>query len=300
MITGDGESGLDSGEGAWEMATTSKEGSRRVNYSLPTRRGSDNKYQWYPFQGNQLKWAKFKALFASNNWRASLVPAAAVIPAPRVYTKAVAVKTLVVWNLLFGPIVFRSSIWDVFGEGQTFLNTSCWWSGHNQITSNTPISFGSVDHTLLSNPYFPQEPSDWRRTKEPKNWIYFTLKKIEWLKQASKLLNKLAWDKNHKNRETVHSCWTLREECEWRRCEWKHNKSEGLKWVWRVAQGSIWGCFWSFFDILVVFEFGRRWSIQWMFMSKWTSVLLDGFQHAFEVCIRQRSFKVWWQWWVSR
>ncbi len=33
---------------------------------------------------------------ASNNWRASLVPAAAVIPAPRVYTKAVAVKTLVV------------------------------------------------------------------------------------------------------------------------------------------------------------------------------------------------------------
>jgi len=34
--------------------------------------------------------------FASNNWRASLVPAAAVIPAPRVYTKAVAVKTLVV------------------------------------------------------------------------------------------------------------------------------------------------------------------------------------------------------------
>ena len=33
---------------------------------------------------------------ASNNWRASLVPAAAVIPAPKVYTKAVAVKTLVV------------------------------------------------------------------------------------------------------------------------------------------------------------------------------------------------------------
>ena len=32
----------------------------------------------------------------SNNWRASLVPAAAVIPAPRVYTKAVAVKKLVV------------------------------------------------------------------------------------------------------------------------------------------------------------------------------------------------------------
>ena len=37
----------------------------------------------------------------SNNWRASLVPAAAVIPAPRVYTKAVAVKKLVV-NFLNG------------------------------------------------------------------------------------------------------------------------------------------------------------------------------------------------------
>jgi len=32
----------------------------------------------------------------SNNWRASLVPAAAVIPAPRVYIKVVAVKKLVV------------------------------------------------------------------------------------------------------------------------------------------------------------------------------------------------------------
>jgi len=32
----------------------------------------------------------------SNNWRASLVPAAAVIPAPIAYTKFVAVKTLVV------------------------------------------------------------------------------------------------------------------------------------------------------------------------------------------------------------
>jgi len=35
-------------------------------------------------------------LFLSNYWRASLVPAAAVIPAPRVYTKVVAVKKLVV------------------------------------------------------------------------------------------------------------------------------------------------------------------------------------------------------------
>ena len=33
----------------------------------------------------------------SSNGRASLVPAAAVIPAPRVYIKAVAIKTLVVY-----------------------------------------------------------------------------------------------------------------------------------------------------------------------------------------------------------
>lgn len=34
--------------------------------------------------------------FQKNNWRESLVPAAAVIPAPRVYINAVAVKTFVV------------------------------------------------------------------------------------------------------------------------------------------------------------------------------------------------------------
>jgi hypothetical protein len=36
----------------------------------------------------------------SNNWRASLVPAAAVIPAPIAYIKVVAVKKLVVEFLL--------------------------------------------------------------------------------------------------------------------------------------------------------------------------------------------------------
>ncbi len=35
-------------------------------------------------------------LLTSNNWRASLVPAAAVIPAPKAYIKVVAVKKLVV------------------------------------------------------------------------------------------------------------------------------------------------------------------------------------------------------------
>ena len=40
----------------------------------------------------------------SSNWRASLVPAAAVIPAPIAYTKVVAVKKLVVefWAWLGG------------------------------------------------------------------------------------------------------------------------------------------------------------------------------------------------------
>ena len=34
VATSNGELGFDSGEGAWEMATTSKEGSRRVNYTF--------------------------------------------------------------------------------------------------------------------------------------------------------------------------------------------------------------------------------------------------------------------------
>ncbi len=38
--------------------------------------------------------------FLSNNWRASLVPAAAVIPAPIAYIKVVAVKKLVVGFLV--------------------------------------------------------------------------------------------------------------------------------------------------------------------------------------------------------
>lgn len=39
---------------------------------------------------NKINW------LSSNNWRASLVPAAAVIPAPIAYIKVVAVKKLVV------------------------------------------------------------------------------------------------------------------------------------------------------------------------------------------------------------
>ena len=40
--------------------------------------------------------SRIKYLFTTNNWRASLVPAAAVIPAPIAYIKVVAVKKLVV------------------------------------------------------------------------------------------------------------------------------------------------------------------------------------------------------------
>ena len=43
VVTGNGESGFDSGEGAWETATTSKEGSRRENYPISERGGSDEK-----------------------------------------------------------------------------------------------------------------------------------------------------------------------------------------------------------------------------------------------------------------
>ena len=42
VVTGNGESGFDSGEGAWETATTSTEGSRRVNYPILAQWGSDN------------------------------------------------------------------------------------------------------------------------------------------------------------------------------------------------------------------------------------------------------------------
>ena len=44
----------------------------------------------------------------SINWRASLVPAAAVIPAPIAYIKVVAVKTLVVELLLYELGGFRT------------------------------------------------------------------------------------------------------------------------------------------------------------------------------------------------
>ena len=98
-LTGNGELGFDSGEGAWETATTSKEGSRRVNYPILTQGGSDKKYQYKAFMS--CNWDEYNLnRITSINWRASLVPAAAVIPAPIAYIKIVAVKTLVVEYLL--------------------------------------------------------------------------------------------------------------------------------------------------------------------------------------------------------
>ena len=43
VVTSNRESGFDSGEGACEIATTSKEGSRRANYPFIEDRGSDDK-----------------------------------------------------------------------------------------------------------------------------------------------------------------------------------------------------------------------------------------------------------------
>ena len=97
-ITGNGELGIASRESARETATTSKEGSRRVNYPILTQGGSDKKYQYKTFVS--CNWDERNLnRFSSINWRASLVPAAAVIPAPIAYIKIVAVKTLVVGYL---------------------------------------------------------------------------------------------------------------------------------------------------------------------------------------------------------
>ena len=42
-VTGNRELGFDSGQGAWETATTSKEGSMRANYPVLTRGRGDKK-----------------------------------------------------------------------------------------------------------------------------------------------------------------------------------------------------------------------------------------------------------------
>ena len=91
--TGNGESGFDSGEGAFETTATSKEGSMHVTYPMPTRRDSDKKYQYRSLYNlNEYTLNPLTKIY----WRASLVQTAAVIPAPIAYVKGVAVKKLVV------------------------------------------------------------------------------------------------------------------------------------------------------------------------------------------------------------
>ena len=62
------------------------------------------------------------------NWRASLVPAAAVIPAPIAYIKVVAVKKLVVGFLVQESVRHEHSCWcqlsNLFCE-EDFLSLSC-------------------------------------------------------------------------------------------------------------------------------------------------------------------------------
>ncbi len=94
--TGNEESGFDFGEGALETATTSKEGSRRANCPIPAlvrqRRTITTPHTSVCGDCN----GRYPKPSMSINWRASLVPAAAVIPAPIAYANVVAVKKLVV------------------------------------------------------------------------------------------------------------------------------------------------------------------------------------------------------------
>ena len=74
------------------MATTATVGSRCVNYPIQILEGSYRKFvarDLSPTQPNTFKHCVF-------NWRASLVPAAAVIPTPRVCMRDAAVKKSVV------------------------------------------------------------------------------------------------------------------------------------------------------------------------------------------------------------
>ena len=95
VTTSSGECEFKSGEGAWDITPTSTEGSRRANYPISEVWCSDNKYQCIDIEKSfNLDWFLCKKLYKFN-WRASLVPAAAVIPAPIVYGDVVVVKKLV-------------------------------------------------------------------------------------------------------------------------------------------------------------------------------------------------------------
>lgn len=94
VVTGNGGFGSDSGDGALEMAPTSKDSSRRANYPLLTKGDSDETYR----RGAMLLRPKRRCSKQTSEyyWWATLVPAAAVIPGPIVYIEIVAVKKFVV------------------------------------------------------------------------------------------------------------------------------------------------------------------------------------------------------------
>lgn len=82
------------------MATTTKVGSRRANCPMPIKllaRQRRKVVTPHTRSGEWgLRWMLYPKTAMRIDWKASLVPAAAVIPAPAAYTNTVAVKTLVV------------------------------------------------------------------------------------------------------------------------------------------------------------------------------------------------------------
>lgn len=165
-VTGNGEYGSDPGEGAREMATTAKAGSRRANCPMPTLSLSARqrrKVVTPPVHSGEwsLRWMLYPKTAMSINWKASLVPAAAVIPAPTAYTDAVAVKTLVVDLGAQGhgePCARKvfSSLYSVHGRGES----GCVWSvcgkKATQETKSFPTGFarsrnGEADRKNVSS-----------------------------------------------------------------------------------------------------------------------------------------------------
>ena len=67
------------------------------------------------------------------NWRASLVPAAAVIPAPIAYIKVVAVKKLVVGFLERVPVRLTGVYWTSLPSSGNVSGIYCWVSGSRHL-----------------------------------------------------------------------------------------------------------------------------------------------------------------------
>jgi hypothetical protein len=87
VLMGNRESVFDSGEGASRTATKSKEASICVNYPMNEVRGSEIRTHPRPGNWNEYNLKPFPRIY----WRANLVLAAEVIPAPIAYIKVVVV-----------------------------------------------------------------------------------------------------------------------------------------------------------------------------------------------------------------